>query len=155
MSHRSAGSSRLALVAPTGLPAPQPRVAPIDEDGPRGHMARLERLLARHDPADGRRARRFADALPELRDAGSIWLVLSWLEQSPVAGLDSGVRFAALTRLAQADCAFLRSAAYRWLARMFLVDLRYEQHAKRILRSALDRETGIDRARVERLLRQC
>jgi len=149
--------TRRALVAPlteevfeTKRGVPMPGSARTDRV-----VARLRQLLERCDPADARRARRLAAALSRVRDPEAIWVLLSWLERSPADVLDSGERFAALTRLVEADCGFLRSAAHRWLARMFLIDLRYEQRAKRVLCDALDRESGIARARIRQLLRRC
>ncbi|KGE02974.1 hypothetical protein [Pseudohaliea rubra] len=64
-------------------------------------------------------------------------------------------RFVALCQLAQAPSVFQRLAAYRWLAGLYLLDLRYEQRAKRIIAAARDREEGLARQRVEQLLRRC
>lgn len=64
-------------------------------------------------------------------------------------------RFGALCRLAEADCVFRRLAAYRWLAGLHRLDLRYEMRAKRVLCRALDREQGLVRARVKRLMKLC
>ena len=64
-------------------------------------------------------------------------------------------RFQALCRLAEVESIFQRMAAYRWLADMHRIDLRYETRAKRELRKALDRECGLARARVERLMKLC
>ena len=64
-------------------------------------------------------------------------------------------RFAALCRLAQAPSVFQRLAAYRWLAGLYLLDLRYEQRAKRVIAAALGREEGLALARVRQLLKRC
>jgi hypothetical protein len=64
-------------------------------------------------------------------------------------------RFAALCQLAQAPSVFQRLAAYRWLAGLYLLDLRYEQRAKRVIAGALAREEGLALQRVKRLLKRC
>ena len=64
-------------------------------------------------------------------------------------------RFAALCRLAHAPSVFQRLAAYRWLAGLYLLDLRYEQRAKRVIAGALAREEGLARSRVKELLKRC
>jgi hypothetical protein len=64
-------------------------------------------------------------------------------------------RFVALCQLARAPSVFQRLAAYRWLAGLYLVDLRYEQRAKRIIAAALGREEGLARQRVKQLLKRC
>ena len=73
-------------------------------------------------------------------------------------GLDSLAleeRFAILCQLARAPSVFQRLAAYRWLAGLYLLDLRYEQRAKRVIAEGLKREEGLARERVKRLLKQC
>lgn len=64
-------------------------------------------------------------------------------------------RFAALCQLARAPSVFQRLAAYRWLAGLYLLDLRYEQRAKRVIAGALKREEGLARQRVKQLLKRC
>ncbi|MHA7815371.1 MAG: hypothetical protein ACX93N_02775 [Pseudohaliea sp.] len=64
-------------------------------------------------------------------------------------------RFAALCQLARSPSVFQRLAAYRWLAGLYLLDLRYEQRAKRVIARALGREEGLARQRVKQLLRRC
>jgi hypothetical protein len=64
-------------------------------------------------------------------------------------------RFAELCRLSASSCVFQRMAAYRWLANMHRLDLRFETRAKRELRKGLDREQGLARARVRRLMKLC
>lgn len=64
-------------------------------------------------------------------------------------------RFVALCQLARAPSVFQRLAAYRWLAGLYLLDLRYEQRAKRVIAAALGREEGLARQRVKQLLKRC
>ncbi len=64
-------------------------------------------------------------------------------------------RFVALCQLAQAPSVFQRLAAYRWLAGLHRLDLRYEQRAKRIIAAALGHEEGLARERVKQLLKRC
>jgi hypothetical protein len=64
-------------------------------------------------------------------------------------------RFATLCRLAHAPSVFQRLAAYRWLAGLYLLDLRFEQRAKRVIAGALAREEGLARSRVKELLKRC
>jgi len=64
-------------------------------------------------------------------------------------------RFVALCQLARAPSVFQRLAAYRWLAGLYLIDLRYEQRAKRVIAGGLKREEGLARERVKHLLKRC
>ncbi|MEQ8265400.1 hypothetical protein [Pseudohaliea sp.] len=64
-------------------------------------------------------------------------------------------RFVALCQLARASSVFQRLAAYRWLAGLHLLDLRYEQRAKRVIAGGLKLEEGLARVRVRELLRRC
>lgn len=64
-------------------------------------------------------------------------------------------RFEALKRLAEAESVFQRMAAYRWLAGMHRLNLRYEMRAKKVLRQGLDREEGLALERVQRLMKLC
>jgi hypothetical protein len=64
-------------------------------------------------------------------------------------------RFVALCQLARAPSVFQRLAAYRWLAGLYLLDLRYEQRAKRVIAGGLKLEEGLARVRVRELLRCC
>lgn len=64
-------------------------------------------------------------------------------------------RFEALKRLAEAESVFQRMAAYRWLAGMHRLNLRYEMRAKRVLKQGLDREEGLALERVQRLMKLC
>jgi hypothetical protein len=64
-------------------------------------------------------------------------------------------RFAILCQLARAPSVFQRLAAYRWLAGLYLLDLRYEQRAKRVIAGALAHEEGLARERVKQLLTRC
>ncbi len=84
-----------------------------------------------------------------------LWTLLRCVEHCPPRAVDLEIVFGALCRLARADEVLLRSAAYRWLAGLHQVDLRFEMRAKRVIREGLDRETGLALRRVEKLMRLC
>lgn len=69
--------------------------------------------------------------------------------------IDLECLFIALCRLVEAGTEIHRSAAYRWLAELHRLDLRYENRAKLIMRGGLEREIGLARRRLEAMLRRC
>jgi len=69
--------------------------------------------------------------------------------------LSADAAFPMLARLARSESPFARAFAYRHLARLHARDLRYETLAKRVLAQARQRERGVLRERLERLLRLC
>ena len=93
----------------------------------------------------------------------SLYQLMSWssvtsdfllrAEEDLLAALEE--RFVALCQLARAPSVFQRLAAYRWLAGLYLIDLRYEQRAKRVIAGGLKREEGLARERVKHLLKRC
>jgi hypothetical protein len=84
-----------------------------------------------------------------------MWLLLTLLDLQPAAAWEGPYRLRVLKRLAQADDAMLRFAAYRWLAALYTIDLRCEMSAKRELITCAGREHGLARRQVEQLLRRC
>ena len=93
--------------------------------------------------------------LARSRSPSEIFALLRFTEALPPRSVDPEIEFLALGRLAEADCVFLRGAAYRWLAGLHSKDLRYEMRAKLVLKTGLDREAGTARRRVSQLLRLC
>lgn len=75
---------------------------------------------------------------------------LELLEHQPL-----DVRLTSLCRMAESPSVFERLTAYRGLAGLYLLDLRYEQRAKRVIVAGLKREQGVARERVQQLLRRC
>jgi hypothetical protein len=75
--------------------------------------------------------------------------------ENALDGLPLEERYVALCQLARSPSVFQRLAAYRWLAGLFLLDLRYEQRAKRVIAGALAHEEGLARERVKQLLTRC
>jgi hypothetical protein len=115
---------------------------------------RLQEWLSSYSPDDPETRRRFIRRIDTISEPEMLWVLLSWLDQGSGDTVKPDGRFAALSRLVDAECEYLRAAAYRWLADMHRLDLRYETRAKRLLKEGLGRESGLSRRRVRRLLRR-
>lgn len=85
-----------------------------------------------------------AQTLPALRELEQV------LERLPLEA-----RFAQLCQLTGASSVFLRLAAYRWLSGLFLLDLRYEQRARRVIFEGMKHEQEPVRERLRQLLKRC
>lgn len=116
---------------------------------------RRDRLLATYDPhcevARARVLRRLSGAM----SPAAIWVLTSWLNDGPSRASEGGVRLRALQRLMESEQSALRCAAHQWLAELHTIDLRCEIHAKRQLKVCLSKEVGLQRRRIQQLLRQC
>ena len=84
-----------------------------------------------------------------------LWFLLASLEFAPSRTVDTELVFSALCRLLDSDSAVMRFSAYRWLAGLYRIDLRFENRAKLKLRDSLQSERGLMRERVRFLLKTC
>ncbi len=130
---------------------------PTDRDDATGLHAVLEDKAAQF--ADTSRPpeshQELENRLAHSRSPSEIFALLHFAEALPPRSVDLEIEFQALGRLIEADTVFLRGAAYRWLAGLHRKDLRFEMRAKLVLKTGLQRETGIARHRVTQLLRRC
>lgn len=122
---------------------------------PQHLLARSERLARYWDLSDVPVRVRLLQRAAERTSPRLTWLLLTLLDRGRPAAWEGPDRLRALERLANADDAMLRFAAYRWLAALHTIDLRCEMLAKRVLLAGVARETGLARRRVEHLLRSC
>ena len=83
-------------------------------------------------------------------DLKRLWFLLASLEFAPHKTVDTELVFNALCRLLESDSAVIRFSAYRWLAGLYRIDLRFENRAKLKLRDSLDSERGLMRERWHR-----
>ena len=88
-------------------------------------------------------------------DLKRLWFLLASLEFAPHRTVDTELVFSALCRLLESDSAVMRFSAYRWLAGLYRIDLRFENRAKLKLRDCLDSERGLMQERVRYLLKTC
>lgn len=129
---------------------------PITETPPAGapEMALMARLR-RGGNDDGIDTEWLTARLEEESEPTRLWELLSCVEHLPPRSVDLEPVFEALSRLAIADAPLLRCAAYRWLAGLHRINLRYGMRAKLVMRDGLDRETGLARRRLQHLLTLC
>lgn len=84
-----------------------------------------------------------------------LWFLLASLEFAPRRTVDTELVFSALCRLLDSNSPLMRFSAYRWLAGLYRIDLRFENRAKLKLRDALVLERGLMQERVRMLLTSC
>lgn len=84
-----------------------------------------------------------------------LWFLLASLEFAPHRTVDTELIFSALCRLLDSNSPLMRFSAYRWLAGLYRIDLRFENRARLKLRDALSLERGLMRERVRMLLKTC
>lgn len=95
------------------------------------------------------------DGLRKETDSRKLWFLLSCLEHVPQRTVATEHIYAALCRLAESELPMMRLFAYRWLAGLHRIDLRFENRARLKLRDRLAVETGRMQQRVEYLLGSC
>ena len=148
--------------------APNPTVTPLNAapeaarparstplpsaDGPEAEL--LARLRSGEDVDDLDKDWLTARLVVE-SDPTRLWELLTCVEHLPPRSIDLEAVFNALGRLVEAEAPLLRVAAYRWLAGLHRINMRYEMRAKLVMRDGLDRETGLAHERLRQLLRRC
>jgi len=88
-------------------------------------------------------------------DPVRLWFLLSCLEHIPARTVATELVFEALARLVSSTSPVIRLSAYRWLAGLYRIDLRFENRAKLKLRDCLATENGVMQQRLEHFLSTC
>jgi hypothetical protein len=104
---------------------------------------------------DAQESKLLESALQEEHDLDRVWLLLSALQMSPPTTISTQTIYSALCRLTEADSPVIRHLAYRGLAGLHRIDLRFENRARLKLGESLKREQGIMHERVKQLLTRC
>ncbi len=137
---------------PVAAPAPQARNAQAKVAWPETRLLRELEGGRQLNGGEWAALERDIESEPNLE---RLWLLLRCSAHAPRIPGRLERRFAALKRLAQAGCVFLRAHAYQALAELHRYDLRFEMRAKAVLSQALKREQGIARKRLQHLMRGC
>ncbi|MFN3163273.1 MAG: hypothetical protein ACE37N_07295 [Pseudohongiellaceae bacterium] len=93
--------------------------------------------------------------LADQKDAVRLWFLLSSLEHVPARSIATEMVFQALCRLIKSSSPVIRLSAYRWLAGLYRIDLRFENRAKLTLRDCRSHENGPMLKRLEYFLSTC
>lgn len=93
--------------------------------------------------------------LADQKDAVRLWFLLSSLEHVPARSIATDLVFQALCRLIKSSSPVIRLSAYRWLAGLYRIDLRFENRTKLTLRDCRSRENGPMLKRLEYFLSTC
>ncbi len=93
--------------------------------------------------------------LADQKDAVRLWFLLSSLEHVPARSIATELVFQALCRLIKSSSPVIRLSAYRWLAGLYRIDLRFENRAKLTLRDCRSHENGPMLKRLEYFLSTC
>lgn len=89
------------------------------------------------------------------KNAVRLWFLMASLEHIPARSVATETVYSALCRLVESTSPVIRLSAYRWLAGLYRIDLRFENRARLMLRDCLAKETGQLQQRIEQLLASC
>lgn len=92
------------------------------------------------------------NGLESEQDPVRLCSLLTCVEIAPPRSVPAELIFSALCRLTEADAPAIRLSAYKWLAEIYRIDLRYENCARLVLRDRLPLESESMQARIKQLL---
>ncbi|MGR8950491.1 MAG: hypothetical protein ACU84Q_20805 [Gammaproteobacteria bacterium] len=98
---------------------------------------------------------RLAYELEAANDLKKVESLLVQVDCLPPKAIKLESVFSALKKLAASESELQRFAAYRRLAELHRIDLRYENRARLIMREGLKLESGLAARRLRRLLKNC
>jgi|GEM_PF-5913645 len=98
---------------------------------------------------------RLEDGLKNESDSDRLWFLLASLDHAPQRTVSTELVFTALCRLSESASPVIRLSAYRWLAGLHTIDLRFETRARLKLRDCRETECELIQQRLEYLLSVC